>query len=166
MILNHNFQLGFYGTMSLKFVIKWPLRDGTTSFLFHSHDANNALWCQQCLILGVTTSKILEYIQEQQLAFCAGLYLFLAVSPSAICILALLHAYTHYSIQHLHLYNINFNKKELHLIKQIITYPYSYLFELVHGRKLFQTRNNSRIKRLIWSQTINLNPRMACTHQA
>ena len=43
---------------------------------------------------------------------------------------------------------------------QAATYPESHIFQLVHGRELLHARKNSRVQRLVRSQTTNLDPRM------
>ena len=44
----------------------------------------------------------------------------------------------------------------------IFFYLDSNFLKLVHGRKLFQTTENSRIKRFIKSNTVHSSPRMTC----
>jgi len=47
-----------------------------------------------------------------------------------------------------------------------ITYSKSHFFELAHYRILLQATQNCRIKRLVWSNSINLNPRVTCKESA
>lgn len=87
--------------------------------------------------------------------------------PTSVCTLIPTQAWINQLLQSYHfevpaISTAFLNNKYLENREIGITYSDDYLFEFIHGKKLLQTRYNGRIKRLIWSYTINLYPWVTC----